>query len=101
MPPVEFDRLARAEVRRAQRYLARNSSSRTAARFAVAIDDAVGRIASSPLAFPLDRHGTRVCQVKRFQYHIVYLVEPTRVAVIAVSHNRRRPGYWVRRLPSP
>ena len=88
-------------MRRAKGYLARHSSPRTASRFALAVDDAINRIANSPRSLPFYRHGTRVSPVRRFQYHIIYLVELTRLAIIAVSHNRRRPGYWSRRLPTP
>jgi plasmid stabilization system protein ParE len=101
MPLIEFHRLARAEVRRAKGYLARRRSPRTAARFAAAVDDAINRIAHAPASFASDLHGTRICPVSRFQYHIIFLVKPTEIVVVAVPHNRRRPGCWSRRLPGP
>jgi hypothetical protein len=36
---------------------------------------------------------------RRFPFHLVYVEEPAGVPVVAVAHDRRRPGYWRRRLP--
>jgi len=30
----------------------------------------------------------------RFPYNLVYFVEKETVVVVAVAHQRRRPGYW-------
>ena len=40
--------------------------------------------------------GTRVRRVlvARFPYAIVYRSDPDLVIVVAVAHQRRRPGYW-------
>ena len=38
--------------------------------------------------------------VKRFPYHVIYLVSADAVRVLAVAHDRRRPGYWRDRLRS-
>lgn len=34
----------------------------------------------------------------RFDYKLVYLELDDRILVMAVHHNRRRPGYWLPRL---
>lgn len=36
----------------------------------------------------------------RFPYSIVYSVEPDAIWIIAVAHQRRRPGYWRNRAPN-
>jgi plasmid stabilization system protein ParE len=36
--------------------------------------------------------------VEGFPYQIIYEVRPTEIAVIAVAHLKRRPGYWKDRL---
>lgn len=36
--------------------------------------------------------------VKRFPYHVVYLELPDHLRVLAIAHDRRRPGYWMGRL---
>lgn len=35
---------------------------------------------------------------ERFPYSIAFIELPTVVRVLAVAHERRRPGYWVGRL---
>jgi len=37
--------------------------------------------------------------VKRFPYHVVYLEESAAIRVLALAHDRRKPGYWKSRLP--
>lgn len=34
----------------------------------------------------------------RFPYSILYVIEPDRIRVVAVAHQKRRPGYWSYRL---
>lgn len=36
--------------------------------------------------------------VPRFPYHVVYLELPDRLQILAVAHDRRRPGYWKTRV---
>lgn len=42
--------------------------------------------------------GVRRVRVRRFPYQVVYLVIDNDVVVIAIAHDRRRPGYWAERL---
>lgn len=42
----------------------------------------------------------RRASVRRFPYHVVYIVLPDRVQVLAVAHQRRRPQYWMDRIPT-
>jgi hypothetical protein len=87
MPPVDFDPRAVREARAARRWYARVSAALATAFLA------------APQAWPPHVHGTRAFRLRRFPYHLVYVEQPTGVLVIAVAHNRRRPGYWRRRLP--
>lgn len=36
--------------------------------------------------------------LRRFPYSLFYVVEPGRVRILAVAHQKRRPGYWRGRL---
>lgn len=40
----------------------------------------------------------RTARIKGFPYSIVYLVDGDQLVIIAYPHDRRRPGYWMRRL---
>ncbi len=35
--------------------------------------------------------------VSRFPYHVAYMVDEDRLHILAVAHDRRRPGYWRQR----
>jgi plasmid stabilization system protein ParE len=37
--------------------------------------------------------------VSRFPYHVIYLETATQIRILAIAHDRRKPGYWKTRLP--
>jgi len=37
--------------------------------------------------------------VRRFPYHVVYVELPDRAQILAIAHHRRRPRYWIARVP--
>jgi len=74
------------------------------AAFLAAVDMAVTGIAENPrmgsMVPRVSDEAIRRRAVRRFPYHIVYLELPDRLQILALSHDRRRPGYWEGRLPS-
>ncbi len=46
-----------------------------------------------PPDLPVRRLATR-----RFPYHVIYLVGDEELRILAVAHDRRRPGYWTARV---
>jgi plasmid stabilization system protein ParE len=73
--------------------------------FIRAIDDALAVVITSPERWPLaprvsPRHRVHRYLLKRFPFSIVYrLAGDDELEVLAVAHQRRRPGYWTKRLP--
>ena len=68
-----------------------------------AIDEAMSRVArlgpDCRPVFGVDPDlGVRRVRAKRFPYAIVFIEMPRTIRVIAVMHERRRPGYWKARL---
>ncbi len=64
---------------------------------------AVRLIRDWPDAAPLYRGRSRIPPIRAkgidvFPYRIVYVVRDDEVIVIAYAHERRRPGYWRKRL---
>ncbi|MCA8926302.1 MAG: type II toxin-antitoxin system RelE/ParE family toxin [Planctomycetes bacterium] len=50
---------------------------------------------------PLGEAGSfrfRQAKVRRFPYRVVFLETDTELLIVAVAHERRRPGYWQSRL---
>jgi toxin ParE1/3/4 len=52
----------------------------------------------SPLEYYSGPHETRRCLFRRFPYLVVFVCRPDQVLVVAVSHVRQRPLYWLQRL---
>jgi plasmid stabilization system protein ParE len=89
---------ARAELREARRwYYERSPLSATA--FAHAVDNAVSRIVEAPTQYPLAEHRTRKFVLPRFPFNIFYLPGESEIVIVAVAHQKRRPGYWSGRVP--
>jgi len=70
--------------------------------FLEAVDDAVARVAEmprmgSPVSGVADK-SIRRRAVRRFPYHLIYLELPDRLQILAIAHDRRRPGYWIGRV---
>jgi plasmid stabilization system protein ParE len=94
---VVFHRLAAKEARAAEAWYA-DRSSEVAERFRNAILDAAQRIADDVRTHPVGRSRFRYVLLRRFPYRLIYCLESKSVArVVAVTHFRRRPGYWRRR----
>lgn len=60
----------------------------------------VAFIEEHPEAAPVERGNVRCKLLMRFQYEIYYAVEPDRLRVLAVAHQKKRPGYWLVRMRS-
>jgi ParE-like toxin of type II ParDE toxin-antitoxin system len=69
--------------------------------FQQAIEEAAGKIAASPKSWPKSRRNTHWVKTRRFPYLLFYrILDEFIVLVVAAAHERRRPGYWAKRLPS-
>ena len=45
--------------------------------------------------------GVRRRLLRRFPYTIVYLCDVDPISIVAVMHQRRKPGYWLTRVRNP
>jgi hypothetical protein len=71
--------------------------------FLFELTQALDRIRRGPAELPRlesysGLHDVRRCLLKKFPYLVIFAYRPDDVAVIAVSHARRRPLYWLDRL---
>lgn len=101
-PRVRFEDEADVEYRQAGRWYEGRRTG-LGLEFFDAVDEAIGRIVDLPKIgtrvprlsadLPVRRHA-----VRRFPYHVVYLDTPEQIRILAVAHDRRKPGYWKSRL---
>ena len=90
---VRFHPAAREEVREARLWYEERSPL-SAVAFAQEVGAAVSRIAEAPTRFPVAEQGTRRVVLHRFPYNVFYRVRSEEIIVVAVAHQKRRPGYW-------
>ena len=70
-------------------------------RFAEAVEVGIQAILKRPDSYPVIADGVRVFRLKRFPYHLYYVLSVDRkdIVIYAVAHTKRRSGYWQERLP--
>jgi len=67
-------------------------------RFSDAVEDAVARALLFPLAGSPSVANTRRIVLKGFPFMLFYRPESNGIVIFAVSHQARRPNYWVARV---
>lgn len=67
-------------------------------RFRDEVREATLRIARYPLLFPVELEDVRRYVMNRFPYTLRYVLRGDEVWFMAVSHQHRRPDYWVERV---
>lgn len=99
MTSFRFHPEARAEARQAAEWY-RARSIAAARGFAISLDDGIRAICEHPEAWPTwpGRDDVRRRVLRRYPFTIVYLVDGEAVVIVAVAHQKRRPGYWLLRL---
>jgi plasmid stabilization system protein ParE len=67
-------------------------------RFKRDVREAVQRIAVTPLLFPIELGEVRRYIMNRFPYILRYVLRKDEIWVMAISHQHRRPDYWIERV---
>ena len=96
MTLVIFDPDARAEFLDAVRYY-EECQEGLGRRFRLSIVSAVQHISETPFLYRILKAPFRRYLLPKFPYSIIYSIEPDHIHIIAVAHNKRKPGYWVNR----
>jgi plasmid stabilization system protein ParE len=71
--------------------------------FLAELQQAVERVRVAPESFArlegyCGRHDIRYCLLKRFPYLVIFSYRSEEIVIVAVSHVRRRPLYWLERV---
>lgn len=98
--PVRLGEHAAAEFAEAVRWYEERTPG-VGVKFLAAVQQALRRIETRPEAgSPVprsQRSAARRVVLRRFPYQLIYYVRDSEIAVVAVAHTKRRPGYWKRR----
>jgi plasmid stabilization system protein ParE len=95
----DFHPAADAELRAAIRWY-EEQESELGARFEVAVYEALAQIGASPRAWKPwpENRAVRIFSLRRFPFHLPYVLEGARIIVLAIAHAKREPGYWRDRM---
>lgn len=101
-PRVRFEDEADIEYRLAGRWY-EERREQLGLEFFDAVDAAIDQIVDWPRsgsAVPrMPAHSTvRRIAVTRFPYHVIYLETDAEIRILAIAHDRRKPGYWKTRV---
>ncbi len=94
--PVEWSAEAEAELVEALAYYD-DIRYELGGRFAQAVRETIKQIAAVPLRFAMVDQEIRRAGVPKFPYGLFFLVEETRVIVVACFHGKRDPKHWQER----
>ena len=67
-------------------------------RFVDQLQAQVAGIRANPQLYAVPRYGVRAVTLRRFPYVAFYRIEPARVLIVAVQHNRRSSRAWRGRI---
>ena len=62
--------------------------------FVAEFERAAALLCAHPRIGAIWRGTTRRFPLRRFPYNIIYQIKPEEIRIIAVAHQRRKPGYW-------
>ena len=96
MQPHFFEE-ASEEVEEARRWYRERSEAAEEA-FLLEVDHAVAVVGDATYRWPKHSAGTRRYVFPTFPYSLIYFVENQLIHIVAVAHEKRRPGYWRKRL---
>jgi plasmid stabilization system protein ParE len=97
-PRVRFDEEADVEYRSAGLWY-ENRREHLGVEFLDAVDATIEQVVAMPRAGTSVRRlsadlTVRRRAVTRFPYHVVYMELATHIRILAIAHDRRKPGYW-------
>jgi len=76
----------------------RGQSESAAIGFAFELKEAFLAIRKHPHLYPAYLHGTQRRILDRYPFSIVYRELLDQIQIIAIAHQKRRPGYWKSRI---
>ncbi|MBE0503889.1 MAG: type II toxin-antitoxin system RelE/ParE family toxin [Desulfuromonadales bacterium] len=100
MIPVRYHPAALEEIIQGAEYY-EAKVDRLGQRFLDEVERCVSEIAAAPERWPTFLLNTRRRLLDRFPYTLVYFRTGDQVYILAAMHQKRRPGYWRKRLNLP
>jgi len=96
MRMVTFHEAAFFEMNEAAKYYEDRATGLGFA-FLTEIEESVEQVLANPESCLCEYGEIRRKRLRHFPYNIFYAIETDRIRVLAVAHQKRRPGYWCNR----
>ncbi len=96
MNSIKFDPEARSEFFGAVKYY-EDCQRGLGRRFRYLVESAVKKIVETPFIYRTLKAPFRRYLLPKYPYSIIYSIEPDHIRIVAVAHNKRKPGYWSKR----
>ena len=95
---VQWLSAALDEYEAATHYLIANAGVTSARQFAAQVKDCVRRLREFPMiGTPVAGRRARRFALHGHPYFLIYRVHVDHLSIVALAHQRRRPGYWAKR----
>lgn len=94
---ISFNGEAVAEAEAAALWYKAEGGSETSQAFAKEVRRVVELVVTQPTLGAPGRYRTRVVPLHKFPYSLIYRIQADTLRVLAIAHQRRRPGYWGKR----
>ena len=94
---IEFHANALAEFKQATIWY-NNQRKGLGKEFFEEVNSSIDLISKNPDIWPKYLKYLHRLILKRFPYNIVYRVKPDAIEIIAIAHQKKKPGYWQYRV---
>jgi plasmid stabilization system protein ParE len=85
---------AEQELTQAALFYARQANVELGRALIAEFERSVELLSAHPMLGAAWRGATRRLPLRRFPYSIVYLLHDAELRIVALTHQRRKPGYW-------
>ena len=66
-------------------------------RFLSMVQESLNHIQINPNLYPVIHLDVRRCITKTFPFNVLFRINPDRIVIVAVMHQKRNPDYWKNR----
>lgn len=91
---ITLNAKAELELIEGAQYYAREANAELAYAFISEFDRSAKLLVEHPRMGAIWRGSIRRLPLRRFPYSIIYYVRDSDIRILAVAHQRRRPGFW-------
>lgn len=85
------------ELHETAKFYAERADQALGLAFIAEFERALNFLTHNPELGAIWRGTARRFPLRRFPYNLVYQIKPEELRIIALAHQRRRPGYWKNR----